>query len=109
MHFTGEGFFSVQKGSRFKVVSQQGIVEVLGTQFNILSRKGTYEVACVEGKVKVHDSKKISGVILTAGLNTTLINYKLGATKIFQTNINSRGKTVNSILKIPHLTKYWQH
>lgn len=51
--FEGEGFFSVQKGKRFRVVSDAATTEVLGTRFNIFSRENTYKVICIEGSVKV--------------------------------------------------------
>lgn len=89
VYFNGEGFFTVQKGSRFKVVSHPGKVEVLGTQFNLVSRKATYDVACVEGKVKVTNSASTSGVILTAGLNTTLMNKILAQPKIFKSTLTA--------------------
>jgi transmembrane sensor len=31
----GEAFFEVQKGSKFSVVTSDGIVEVLGTSFDV--------------------------------------------------------------------------
>lgn len=89
LHFTGEGLFSVVKGSRFKVVSPQGAVEVLGTQFNILSRKNTYEVACLEGKVKVTNLTNTSRVILTSGLNTALMNKNLKQPEAFKSEITA--------------------
>jgi transmembrane sensor len=89
LHFTGEGFFSVVKGGRFKVISPQGAVEVLGTQFNILSRKNTYEVACLEGKVKVTNLTNTSRVILTSGLNTALLNKKLKQPAAFKSEITA--------------------
>ncbi|GLR19788.1 FecR family protein [Portibacter lacus] len=49
----GEAFFKVKKGSKFTVKSPQGVVSVLGTQFNITDRIGFYEVECLEGKVQV--------------------------------------------------------
>lgn len=51
--FSGEGFFRVKKGSRFVVESPMGSTEVLGTSFNVLAYKETFEVACYTGKVKV--------------------------------------------------------
>ena len=76
VNFDGEGFFSVQKGSRFDVVSENGTVRVLGTQFNVVTRDSTYEVACVEGKVSVQN-RRDSKVVLTAGLRTFLSNNNL--------------------------------
>jgi len=76
VYFGGEGFFSVQKGSRFDVVSENGTVRVLGTQFNVVTRDNTYEVSCVEGKVSVQN-RRASKVVLTAGLRTFLSNNNL--------------------------------
>lgn len=53
VHFEGEGFFKVQKGKSFEVVSAKGKTKVLGTSFNIYSRKDEYKVTCYTGKVRV--------------------------------------------------------
>ena len=49
----GEAFFEVQKGRTFAVKSFNGRTEVLGTSFNVQSRKGRYQVHCLSGKVRV--------------------------------------------------------
>lgn len=49
----GEAFFKVQKGSKFDVVTNKGIVTVLGTQFNVNNRGDYFEVKCFEGVVSV--------------------------------------------------------
>ncbi len=49
----GEAFFEVEKGSKFTVESGDVKTSVLGTSFNVYSRKGRVKVACVTGKVKV--------------------------------------------------------
>lgn len=49
----GEAFFNVKKGSKFVVKSPQGVVSVLGTQFNVSDRLDVFEVECLEGKVQV--------------------------------------------------------
>ena len=49
----GEAFFSVAKGSKFEVVTSNGLVSVLGTEFNVKSRKDFFEVVCYEGLVQV--------------------------------------------------------
>ncbi|SDM77852.1 FecR family protein [Kriegella aquimaris] len=49
----GEAFFKVAKGKRFTVATEDGIVAVLGTQFNVANRKGFFEVTCFEGLVSV--------------------------------------------------------
>jgi ferric-dicitrate binding protein FerR (iron transport regulator) len=51
--FAGEAIFSVEKGKRFRVISDLGSTEVLGTRFNIFARENTYKVTCLEGSVKV--------------------------------------------------------
>lgn len=49
----GEGFFKVEKGSRFDVSTKNGTVTVLGTSFNVKSRGEMFEVVCYTGKVEV--------------------------------------------------------
>jgi transmembrane sensor len=49
----GEAYFKVEKGSKFSVKTQQGIVSVLGTQFNVFSRDTIFNVNCFEGLVSV--------------------------------------------------------
>ncbi|PWL31562.1 MAG: histidine kinase [Fluviicola sp. XM-24bin1] len=63
----GEALFTVKKGKRFRVTTQHGTVEVLGTQFNVLDRNDRTEVICYTGKVRVTDSKGAS-TILTKGM-----------------------------------------
>ena len=62
--FQGEGFFEVEKGSAFSVVSPKGTTSVLGTSFNIYARDEAYRVACVTGKVKVVDARGEKEVVL---------------------------------------------
>ena len=49
----GEAFFKVAKGSVFDVKTKQGVVTVVGTQFNVKQRDNYFEVKCFEGIVKV--------------------------------------------------------
>ena len=49
----GEAYFKVEKGSTFTVVTNNGDVKVLGTQFNVNSVSDLFEVVCFEGKVSV--------------------------------------------------------
>jgi len=49
----GEAFFEVEKGSQFLVVTDNGLVEVLGTSFNVFSREDHFVVSCKTGKVEV--------------------------------------------------------
>jgi len=63
----GEAFFEVKKGSTFSVRSESGIVQVLGTSFNIFDRKGYMEVACKTGSVAVRSQNSTKNSILTPG------------------------------------------
>jgi ferric-dicitrate binding protein FerR (iron transport regulator) len=49
----GEAFFDVAKGSKFDVITSEGVVSVLGTQFNVKQRGNYFEVECFEGIVMV--------------------------------------------------------
>ena len=55
----GEAFFKVAKGSSFNVLTDIGVVTVLGTQFNVKQRKGYFEVTCYEGLVQVTQGSTI--------------------------------------------------
>jgi len=71
----GEAYFKVKKGEKFTVTTTSGTVEVLGTQFNVLSDDDIFEVKCHEGKVKV-SSKTQKTAILTQGNGFSLIEGK---------------------------------
>jgi transmembrane sensor len=49
----GEAFFEVENGKKFEVKTSQGIIQVLGTKFNVKNRSGFFEVTCYEGAVRV--------------------------------------------------------
>lgn len=49
----GEAYFKVAKGSKFEVLTSQGSVSVLGTQFSVKDRVDYFEVSCFEGSVRV--------------------------------------------------------
>ncbi|WP_340066080.1 FecR family protein [Ascidiimonas aurantiaca] len=56
----GEAYFKVNKGKTFEVISENGVVTVIGTQFNVKSRENYFEVVCYEGLVKVtHELKEV--------------------------------------------------
>jgi ferric-dicitrate binding protein FerR (iron transport regulator) len=61
----GEGYFKVEKGSKFSVETASGTVSVLGTQFNVKKSDKLFEVRCFEGKVSVVNSS--DSTILTHG------------------------------------------
>lgn len=71
----GQAFFDVEKGSSFVVKTQEGEVEVLGTQFNIISRNNYFEVTCFEGSVNVIYKNKTLG-ILKLGEGLRVVNGK---------------------------------
>lgn len=70
----GEAFFKVAKGQKFDVVTSDGIVSVLGTQFNVKQRLNYFEVTCYEGLVAVTHKEKI--VKLYPGYTFKFINGK---------------------------------
>lgn len=75
----GEAFFKVAKGQEFDVITTDGIVSVLGTQFNVKQRKSYFEVTCYEGLVGVtHNNKTVK---LQPGNTFKIIDGKLLADK----------------------------
>ena len=74
VHLNGEAFFRVAKGSTFDVKTDQGVVRVLGTEFNVKQRTNYFEVTCYEGVVAVlYNDKKIK---LLSGQRFALIDGK---------------------------------
>jgi len=71
----GEAFFKVAKGKRFTVSTEDGMVAVLGTQFNVENRKGFFEVTCYEGLVSVTFNGQETK--LPAGTSFMAINGKV--------------------------------
>ncbi len=71
VRLSGEAFFQVahKPESPFRVVAQTGVVQVLGTQFNVraYTAERTIEVAVTSGKVALSDAANIQRVELTAG------------------------------------------
>ncbi|NND88112.1 MAG: DUF4974 domain-containing protein [Flavobacteriaceae bacterium] len=74
----GEAFFKVEKGETFEVVTDQGTVTVLGTQFNVFAREDIFRVSCFEGLVAV----RINGdtLKLAAGERLKFENGRLEST-----------------------------
>ena len=71
----GEAFFKVAKGKKFTVTTDLGTVSVLGTQFNVESRKGFFEVTCYEGLVSVTYQGKEEK--LPAGTSFLVVNERI--------------------------------
>ena len=49
----GEAYFKVEKGNTFDVITTDGLVTVVGTEFNVKQRENYFEVVCFEGLVRV--------------------------------------------------------
>jgi len=76
LDLNGEAFFDVEKGKSFKVITEDGVVEVLGTEFNVIARDHYFEVRCQEGKVKVTSIAANEEIILLPGKAVRIINNK---------------------------------
>ena len=76
INLNGEAFFDVEKGQKFTVITEEGSVEVLGTEFNVISRAHYFEVQCKEGKVKVSTSFTDDEVILLPGNAVRIVTNK---------------------------------
>lgn len=84
---SGEAFFKVTKGSQFKVETNHGTVKVLGTSFNVISRKKRFNVDCYSGKVEV--GNKIDNIIITQGENVSQSNDLALSKGAIKSNLNS--------------------
>jgi len=84
----GEAFFEVEKGVSFKVVTPNGIVEVLGTSFNVNARNGNLVVDCKTGKVRV--SAKGDQEVLTPGKGTRLNDNKTALVDTYPSNVDQK-------------------
>ncbi len=79
VRLNGEAFFKVAKGKTFDVITDNGTVSVLGTQFNVKQRNNYFEVTCYEGLVAV--TYKNNRVKLPPGNKLRIIDGKLLATE----------------------------
>ena len=65
VNLKGEAYFKVAKGKVFDVITSDGVITVVGTQFNVKQRDHYFEVQCYEGIVKVSshniDKKLLAG------------------------------------------------
>ncbi len=68
VHLEGEAYFKVAKGKKFDVITKQGMVSVLGTQFVVKDRKGHFEIKTFEGLVQV----KTKDTLLQVGRGTAV-------------------------------------
>lgn len=63
----GEALFKTAKGNGFNVITDLGIVSVLGTHFNVKSRTKIFEIKCYEGKVSFKLKEDQQEILLTKG------------------------------------------
>jgi len=75
LNLDGQAFFEVIKGSKFSVVTPIGVVEVLGTSFDVFSREKDFRVACHTGKVLVRAGNQ--SIEITPGYSASLQNGNL--------------------------------
>lgn len=61
----GEAYFDVEEGKNFSVKTTLGLVEVLGTTFNVYDNAKAFKVTCYTGKVRVNNNTK--NIVLTPG------------------------------------------
>ncbi len=85
----GEAFFEVMEGDKFSVNTNQGVVQVLGTSFNVYDREDTYVVSCRTGKVQVSISNNTSKEILTKGQEVSLESDTVKRRQITELNIGN--------------------
>lgn len=75
LELQGQAFFEVVKGSNFRVATVSGVVEVLGTSFDVYSRNNNFRVSCRTGLVRVSAGKQT--VEIAPGFTAVLENNRL--------------------------------
>jgi len=80
LNLKGEAYFKVAKGKTFDVITDNGVVTVVGTKFNVKTRSDYFEVICYEGIVKVM-SDTITRQLL-AGDTYRILNSKFSQDKV---------------------------
>ena len=95
----GEAYFQVKKGQTFSVNTIDGVVQVLGTHFNVKQRKNYFEVSCYEGLVSVtHNNETIK---LPPGKTFRLINNYIEQVPDFNAQNPSWMQKESSFDRIP--------
>ena len=74
VELVGQAFFKVKEGSSFNVITKQGTVTVIGTEFDVIDRDNYYEVTCYSGLVKVVAGQ--NSVTLKPGSVFRIVNGK---------------------------------
>ncbi len=63
VNLKGTAYFKVVKGENFKVNLDRGVVQVLGTRYDIRSSEEYFSVQCFEGKVRVSQGENESTIL----------------------------------------------
>ena len=95
----GEAFFKVSKGEKFTVTTDAGIVQVLGTQFNVKERDNYFEVQCYEGSVSVTSNQE--KVVLTPGKSFRVVNGEVNIVNDFNAETPSWLAKESSFNNVP--------
>jgi len=74
VHLNGEATFGVKTGDDFRVVTQFGKVNVLGTVFKVQAINDSLKVSCAEGKVQVSNLKDDLRTVITANEKAIVVN-----------------------------------
>ncbi len=77
VYLKGEAFFRAKKGNTFTVLTEQGHVRVIGTQFNVYARDHIMEVKCTEGTVQVFNPKGSEKVLIKKGEQVDVVNGRM--------------------------------
>lgn len=79
LELKGEAFFTVKKGQSFTVKTENGVIRVLGTTFNVSARNKQLQVTCYTGKVGVYFDDEKDMLLLNAGNTILAENNRLKA------------------------------
>lgn len=72
LSLSGEAFFEVEKGKTFEVTTEELIITVLGTSFNVDAKNENPNVTCFTGQVKVTSTADNSSIIINPNEKATL-------------------------------------
>lgn len=100
LNLKGEAYFNVEKGSKFTVKTNLGLVSVLGTQFNVVVRDTYFEVNCYEGLVSVNYKNKL--IKVPAGSGFKMLNSKTAFTSENTAQIPSWIENNSSFKSMPY-------
>lgn len=99
LELKGEAYFKVAKGKKFTVSTDGGTVTVLGTQFNVESRKDFFEVTCYEGLVSVTYNGQEQK--LPAGNTFVVINGAIQQTDVVMAKAPSWTQNESTFKSVP--------